>query len=32
MNLLFTLFISIASATVITFCLDMIRQIFKQDA
>lgn len=32
MNLLFTLLISIASATVITFCLDMVTQFFKQEA
>jgi hypothetical protein len=32
MNLFFTLFISIASATIITFCLDMVSQFFNHEA
>ena len=32
MNAFMTLFISIASATIIVFCLDMVTKFFKQEA
>lgn len=32
MNAFLTLFISIASATIIVFCLDMVTKILKQEA
>ena len=32
MNLFLTLLISLASATVIAFCIDMIAQLWREDA
>ncbi len=32
MNLFLTLLITLASATVITFCIDMIAQLWREDA